>query len=474
MNAPHDILVVGGGVSGLSQAASLAERGYSVTVWEADHRLGGKIQTDLESGYRTERAASMIYNFLPAVDRLLAKAGLDSRRLMRHSEASRRYLVKNGRPQQVPITPLAFLFSPFWDWRTRMRILAEPLAPRCESGTDESVADFITRRLGREFLEQAIDPFVGGTLASDTTIASARATLPRLTALEDRFGSLFLGAMVKRLALWRRSIPRATPFSFPCGMAELTAALRARAGSDVHTGVRLQGMEPIPGGKWRVTGERDGTLLRREVTTVVLALPAPETAALIHPLDPALSRLLTGIRYAPVGVVHTGFRREEIPHPMDGIGALVPPREGLRLTGTLWLSSAFQDRAPHGHALMSNYMGGIRQPDVAEMGKEQAAALVLADLRRMLNLRADPVWMRVDMHRRGLPIYDLGHLGRMAGIDRRLRQLPGLRLTGNWRDGVAIRDRLASAAAMAATFPLPSTATRPQPSPSVASPCPAR
>ncbi len=189
-----EVLIIGGGISGLSVAWGLARRGVGTELWEAEGRPGGKIRSRREQGYLTERAAALLLNFRPDVDRFIRESGLAPYKAGRErARAGRRYLVQDGRLRQVPGGLGGLMVSDLWSARAKPRMLTEAFVPaRADEG--ESVARFIARRLGREMLETAIDPFVAGTLASDPEAADARCTLPRLTALESRYGSIPLTA----------------------------------------------------------------------------------------------------------------------------------------------------------------------------------------------------------------------------------------------------------------------------------------
>lgn len=443
--ADVDVLVAGGGVSGLASAWWLRREGLSVALWERDQRAGGKIQTDLTQGYLTERAAAVLMNFRPEVTQLLAESGLDAAKAPRRA-ANNRYLVDRQRLVAVPMTIGGMLRSPLWSARGRLRILLEPLVGR--GGHDaETVSEFVVRRFGSELLEKAMEPFVSGPLASDPDRASARATLPRLTALERRYGSVALGALLHKL-IGRRTAYPAETFSFLGGMETLARALAGDPGLGVHTARNVTGFEPHAAG-WRVSGA--GSSGERSIVArhVVLSVPAAAAAGLLAPLDGELALLLRGIAYAPIAVVHLGMAREAIPHPLDGAGFLAPRREGLPLNGNLWMSSMFGGRAPGGRVLLTSYLGGARRPDAVDWSDPRTLSTVLAALQPLLGIRTAPAMMRIDRHREALPLYHGDHLGRLAAIDRRLESLPGLHLAANYRDGISVRDRIACGRAAA-------------------------
>lgn len=444
--ADVDVLVVGGGISGLACAWWLKREGLSVSLWEREDRAGGKIRSDAADGYLTERGAAMLMNFLPEVARFLAESGLAARKAPRACGATNRYLVRRGRLMPAPATVWSLLGSPLWSIKGRLRLLLEPFLPR--GGSDaETVSGFITRRFGRELLETAMEPFVGGPLASDADLASARATLPRLTALERRYGSIALGVMLHRLT-GRRTAHPPEGFSFEGGMDTLVRGLADDPGIGFSAGRRVTGIEPHAAG-WRVTGtDRAGesSIVARQV---VLSVPAPAAARLLASLDGELAGLLRGIAHAPIAVVHTGIARSAIRHPLDGAGFLAPRSEGLPLNGNLWTSAMFAGRAPEGQALLTSYLGGARLPQAADWDDGRAVSAVLGTLEPLIGLCGTPSMVRIDRHPDGLPLYHGDHPGRVAEIEAALTHLPGLHLAANYLGGVSVRDRIACGAVTA-------------------------
>lgn len=437
-----DVLIVGGGISGLSVARGLSRRGVHTELWEADAQPGGKIRSRREEGYLTEQAAALLLNFHPDVERFVREAGLAPFKVgCDRAREGHRYLVQDGRLRPVPGGLGGLMISDLWSTRAKLRMLTEAFVPSRDSMDGESVARFITRRLGREMLETAIDPFVAGTLASDPETADARCTLPRLTALESRYGSITLGVLVNRLMRRRTAHVRET-FSFDGGMERLTGTLAGIPGLALHTGHKALEIAPTAGG-WRVTGRNTLGEIECRTRRLVLSVPAPQAARLLFPLDRDAGELLSGIRYAPLAVVHLGLERATIRHPLDGTGFLTPRRECLNVNGNLWLGSLFPERAPQSHTLLTSYLGGSRHPHRSDWDDERLLDAVLADLQPLLGIRGSPDFLRVDRHRQALPKYH-GHYGaRLRALDARLAVLPGIELAANYKGGVSVRDRIA-------------------------------
>ena len=442
-----DVLVVGGGISGLAGAWWLARQDLSVAVWERAKRPGGKIRSCTRDGYTTESAAALIMNFRPEVNQMLAETGLAAGKILR-GPCANRYLVRDGRLLPLPMKLAGMFGSPLWSRRARLRMTLEPFIPRSRRD-QESVAEFTRRRLGQDMLEQAMEPYLAGPLASDPELAEARSVLPRLTALEQRFGSLTLGVLAHKL-LRRRSACSSEAFSFAGGTYQLLESILATSDISFQAGCEVTALEPTNSG-WRVSARRAGGECSLHARQLVLSVPAHAAASLLAPLDRELGDLLAGIEYAPLSVVHLGVDRASVGHPLDGTGFLVPrsQRESRVLTGNLWMSALFPTHAPNGKALLTSYLGGARTPHAADWDDERSVSKVLSVLEPLLGLRGAPEMVRINRHRRALPLYHGAYQDRMQAIDACLARLPGLSLAANYRGGVSIRDRIVCADTMA-------------------------
>ncbi len=437
-----DVLVVGGGISGLATATSLVHQGVSVELWETSLRPGGKIATDKDSrGYVTERAANMVMNFRPEVNRFIEQSNLVAKKSVL-APVVRRYMLHDDKLVTVPTKLAAMISSPVWSPAGKLRLVAEPFV-RKGGYEDETVSEFISRRVGREVLDKAMEPYVSGVLASNPDLANAYTVLPRMTGLEEQYGSLTIGMLAHKLLRRRTAIPQEF-FSFKGGMSTLVVslvnnpAIRFRPG---HTAVEIA----KHGSDWRVTGSASGTELSVTARHVVLSVPAYAAAQLLNPLDQDLARLLSGIQYTPLAVVHTGFYRHAIKHPLDGTGFLIPRRAGVAATGCLWMSSLFPNCVPQNRVLLTNYLGGARLPEAAAWDDERSIAEILHTITPLLNIRGEPEMVRIDRHHRALPLYHGNYYRRMKTVTDRLQQIPGLHLEANYRGGVSVRDRIACA-----------------------------
>lgn len=443
MPESRDVLVVGAGISGLTAAFHLVRRGLDVAVVEASDRVGGAIQTLRDGPWVFEQGPNTVLESRPAVGRLVREASLEDEELTASPEAKKRYLWMGERLVALPSGPLSFLTTPLFPLSAKLRLLREPWIGRAPEGTEESIAEFVRRRLGRAFLDYAVGPFVSGVYAGDPERLSVRWALARIHALERDHGSLIRGALAKRKGARSGFGPGGGMISMADGLEALPRRL-ARAVEEVRTGVPCRSLRPAGGAFEVETGA--GTLRAREV---VLAVPADALARILDEATGGRSRAFAEIPYAPVAVACYGFRREDVGHPLDGFGFLAPREESLRVLGCLFPSSLFPGRAPEGHAALAAFAGGRTDPGVLDLDDDGLHRAVLADLDRSLGLAGEPVVRHLARWPRAIPQYEVGH-GRFVELARALeRELPGLHLAGNFRGGVSVPDCIQNATDLA-------------------------
>ncbi|MGO9203595.1 MAG: protoporphyrinogen oxidase [Limisphaerales bacterium] len=449
MRELHSAAVIGGGVTGLTVAFCLKRKGVPVTVYEASGRVGGVIQSIREGGFLAEFGPNTILETSPRIGQLVRDAGLAGRRLDPDPKAEARYVVRYGRPVAMPSSPLGFFTSELFTAKAKLALLREPFVPPRRDGKEESVAEFVIRRLGREFLDHAIDALVAGVYAGDPCKLSLPEAFPKLGQLEARYGSLIKGQIFGARERKRRgevAKDRAPKFSFDEGLQVLPDTLRERLGEAVRleaTVIRLiQG--PAHGG-WTVEARQDGREMRAEHSAVIYAGTAYRLAEMPIQAEPPLSLApFAEIRYPPVASVVLGFRREDVTHPCQGYGMLIPRIEGFKILGAIFSSSLFPNRAPAGHLMLTSYVGGERYPELASLPPPELVALTCQDLRVLLGVKGKPTYQHVVFYPRAIPQYTLGY-GRYRGLMTEIEgQAPGLFFAGHYRDGISLSDSIVS------------------------------
>ena len=451
MNAASEVIVIGGGISGLTTAWRLQCLGHDVLLLEAERRAGGTIGSSRRDGCLIETGPNSTLETTPLIGQLLDGLGIAAERIAARSLARNRFVLRGGRTIPLPLSAPAFLATPLFTWRAKLALAREPFIAPAAADAEETVAQFVLRRLGAEFLDYAINPFVAGVYAGDPAQLSVRAAFPRLFELEQEHGSLIRGQILGARARKRRrepSRPAAPMLSFRDGMQTLTDALAGRL-KRVELNVAATLVARHTDGRWAVTVTTPRGTVDCFARSVILATPADAAARLMRPLAPAAAAALDAIPYPPVAAAVAAYDRATIAHALDGFGFLVPAKEQRRILGTIFSNVLFENRAPHGTALLTTFVGGMRQPELAAGDEHAIASLVQEELGGILGAPPRARWVSVKRWPRAIPQYTLGHLNRIAALEAAERALPGLFFCANYRGGISVADCVRSGHAMA-------------------------
>ncbi len=443
----YDSVVIGGGIGGLAAAYTLHKRGYRVLVVEAANRVGGVIQSiKTEEGFTLDCGPNTLGTKDPRLWHELIDLGLRERITPAARCGKRRFILVNGQPVEIPSSPIGLVTTRLLSWRGKLRVLAEPFTTNTPTGTEESVAAFFTRRIGPEATARLLDPFVAGVYAGNPEQLSVAAVFPSLWEAAQRGGSIVRGMLNRPRSKTTLSEPkmRSRTFSFYDGLAEWPRALaRALGANNVWTGrkaVELRYRHHY----WEVTIEGAGVLETVTARSVIIATPAYAAADLIESLDTAAAEALRAIPYAPVAVVHLGFRRDQLSRELNGFGVLAPSSERRQFLGILWGSSLFPHVAPADRALTITLVGGAIRPELAEQSDEALIESAIRDNQQVLGISGHPLLTHVTRWRYAIPQYTFGHLERIATLERLEQRWPTLQLTGSYRGGVGVPKAWAS------------------------------
>ncbi len=453
------IVIVGGGITGLAAAhAAVARaretgRAVAVTLLERSPRLGGNLITEHVDGFLLDAGPDSWVAAKPQATALARELGLGGA-LMGTNEGTRRYYiawagalhpVPEGLVLGVPtrLGPLARtrLFS----WAGKARMALEPTIParRFDGDDDESIADFATRRLGREASERLVAPLLGGISAGDASDISVRAAFPQLVAMEREHGSLVRGmqAAARARAASKGAGGEGSAFlSLEGGVGALAAALceRLRAeGVDLRVEAFVRSVARSERG-WTVE-----TNAGEHVPAAALLLAVPATAAgrLVGALDGGIARGLGAVGYASTATVFLAYRRADVAHPLDGVGFVVPRALGRPILASTWVSSKWSGRAPEGHVLLRAFFGGAWGEEALKLDDDGLSTLARRELQALMGLDAQPLWSRVFRFDGTSAQMRVGHLAAMRALRERLAEVaPGVLVAGGGYDGVGIPD----------------------------------
>lgn len=438
------IVIVGGGISGLSVAWFLQSKGIPVRVLEARPQAGGTISTSFQQNFRVEHGPNSTLqkpgHADDALGRLIHGLGLESRLQVANQLAQRRYVLRDGLLKALPMSPPAFFLSSFFSWKAKGSLLLEPF--RRPSSEEESIADFVRRRLGAEFLDYVVEPFISGVYAGDPEQLSVQAAVAKIYALERDHGSLIRGALRQGRVLKGAGMPKGRMISFDEGMGVLPETIAQRlAPGTLSTGFKVLSLEPNPQGHWRIYGTNaKGVSERMLAKAVVLSVPAPAAASLVAQFATTAARSLEAIPYAPIASIALGYQRSRVGHPLDGFGFLVPRREKIPLLGTLFSSTLFPNRALAEHVLLTAFIGGMTNPTILKLTDQALVNQVEINLTRCIHNMIPADFVYLTRYSAAIPQYILGHLASIQRIDADLARFPGIYTRANWRDGVSVAD----------------------------------
>jgi protoporphyrinogen/coproporphyrinogen III oxidase len=437
------VAVVGAGVAGLVAAHHLKRRGIRVVVYEASDRVGGSIRSERRDDYLAELGPSALAAPSAEVTALITDLGLEGSRVTAASAARRRYIVRKGRLLALPSSPSELLTTRLLSNGAKLAVFGEPLEEPGDSPVEESVAGFFRRRFNQEVVDYVANPFVAGTFAGDPEQLSLRHAFPRLHSLERSHGSVMKA--FGQLARARKS--GAPPvagdqISFASGLQELPDTLARGLHSEIRLKAPVTQIRRGPKG-WTVGAAYQAAEL---YDGVIYAAPAHRADEIDFGLEGSdRLKTLASIAHPPVAVVALGFRREDVTHPLDGAGFLVPEVERRHVLGAIFASTLFPGRAPADHVLLTAYVGGTRNPDLADADLSTLTARVQDDFRALLGVRGEPTFRAHQLWSKAIPQYNLSH-GRFKEImDEAERRNPGLGLAGSFRDGVALGDVITAA-----------------------------
>lgn len=451
------VAIVGGGIAGLSTAWYLerqaAAQGVDLayTLLESGMRWGGKILTeqvdsDGDSPFIIEAGPDSFLTQKPWALQLAHELGLGGQLLGTNDGQRSTYVLKHGRPVVLPdglmlIVPtrlLPFVRSPLLSPWGKLRMGLDWLMPARRDDADETLAQFVRRRLGREALDKIAEPLLSGIYNADAERQSILATFPRFRHIEREHGSLIRGMLAARRGRENTPAPgeKLSAFmSFAAGTQTLVDALAAQLGGDLRLETGVNRIEQLPGGGYTLHLDDGRT---SQADAVVLATPAPSSAELVRDLAPAAAALLEAIRYVSTGTISLAYRKADLPHLLKGFGLVIPGSEQRPINAITIASTKFDQRAPADSVLLRVFFGGARSAESMQLDDAALLRMVRAELCGILGIEAEPRFHRIYRWWNANPQYDVGHLERVARIEATLP--PGLYVTGSAYRGVGMPD----------------------------------
>ncbi len=441
-----EVIVVGGGIAGLSCAFRLQQRGVNVELLEAAERVGGNVGTIGDAGFLLERGPHTFMSSADDVFALAQETGIESEIVENRPSAVKRFIVRHGKLCTVPRGPWSFLTTPLLSARAKCRLMSEPFRTRRRGGPRDSAAEFFARRFGGEAARVLAGAFISGVYAGDPERLSAKAAFPLFWRFEQESGSMIRGALryKKQRAAERRARgidvthrPRGL-CSFRLGMGQLTSALAEKLQGRCTTGTPVRAIHRVDN-QFMIATDNG----HRRAPIVVVAVPPGDASRLFARQLPTLAELLGAIPMAPLAVAYLGYHQRLEPIP-DGFGFLVPRGEGIRSLGVLFPSRLFDGRAPEGGDVLTGYVGGMLDQEAVTLGDETIGEIVINDLARLTGLSISPSFIKIVRHQQAIPQLTHGHLECLQRLSQLSKEVRGLFFAGNYLHGVGMKDAIRS------------------------------
>ena len=452
------IAIIGAGIAGLSTAYYLSKSSQQggeqleIALLEKEGRLGGSLFTERADGFLLEGGPDCFISEKPWALQLCRELGLEQEVIGTNQQLRRTFILLKGRLHEIPegfmlLAPTSlcpFIKSSLFSLPGKVRMGLDLILPRKKSETEESLAAFVLRRLGREALERIAEPLVAGIHAGDPETMSLKSTFPRFIDLEQGHRSIIWG-MYQRKKQFAHLRPRYTMFiTLRQGMEGMISTLgKTLSPGVISLGEEVLGVEKMtgkPSHKPRYCLRLGGKKNAMEVDTVVLATPAFVTAKLLQGMAGDICRLLDTIPYCSTATINLAYERSQIGHPLDGYGFVVPRLEKRSIMAATFSSVKFAGRAPEGKVLLRSFVGGAKNEDIVSWEDAKLLAAVQGDMEEVLKITGAPRVARINRWHKSMPQYTLGHEARLSRIERGLAKHPGLFVTGSAYRGIGISD----------------------------------
>lgn len=441
------IAVIGAGISGLATAYLLYKKGFEVIVFEKNDVVGGSIETVFENGFLFDRGPNSALETTPVIGYLVDELNLKEELIYANKKGNKRYILKNNKLRPLPMSPQGFIKTKLFSTSAKLRLFAEPFIGRSKDGYYQSVAEFVTRRLGREFLDYAINPFVAGVYAGKPEELSVKSAFPKLYALEEKYGGLIIGTIRsirerrKRAEIAKQS---AKMISFKEGMQTLPLALSDALSQNVVTSAQVASIDKNESG-FIITYRLKGSFKTFECDAVLSTVPAFAAAELFSKFDTGIKNHLEDIYYPPVLVYYLVYNKENIRQTLDGFGFLIPSKENKSFLGAIWSSVIFPGRTEEDKAAFTLFIGGSRNPEFVDEKREALLDRVREEFEELMMINGRPVYSAERYWDKAIPQYKLGYIEHENYFDTFEKNNPGLFLSGNYRGGISVGDCIKNA-----------------------------
>lgn len=442
MSNKKSVVIIGAGISGLATAYWLSKDGFDVKILESKSEAGGAMETSRENGFLIDYGPNSGLETTPLIRQIVDEVGLSNDMIYANESSNKRYILRDDELHALPTSPPAFLTTKLFSTRAKLRIMGEPFIGRSKDGYYQSMAEFVKRRLGEEFLDYAIDPFVSGVFAGDPARLSVKSAFPKLYRLEEVYGGLVKG-MIKgareRKKRAEQSKQSAKMFSFINGMQSFPVAIARKLETGIQYNSNVIGVTKNSA-KWLVEYETNGRISETQTDYVLSTVPVHTAAGVFSRIDPDFKKHSDTIFYPPVMVLYLGFRKKEIGRNLDGFGFLIPSKERKNFLGAIWSSTIFPGRCDEDYAAFTLFVGGARSPHLFNIEKNKLIDTVLGEFKEIMKINSDPVFIKDRLWQKAIPQYNIGYVEHENYFDKFEKENQGIFISGNFRGGISVGD----------------------------------
>ncbi|HPI36533.1 MAG TPA: protoporphyrinogen oxidase [Ignavibacteriaceae bacterium] len=436
------VVILGAGISGLTTGYWLKKSGFDVTILEKRIEPGGSMESVIENGFLFDRGPNSGLETSPLVSQLVEELGLKNEFIYANKKGNKRYILRNGELHALPMSMKSFIKTKLFSTKAKIRLFAEPFIGRSADGYYQSIAQFVKRRLGQEFLDYAINPFVAGVYAGKPEELSVKSAFPKLYALEEKYGGLMIGtirSIRERRKRKEKSKHSAKMFSFKNGIQILPKKLAETFGSKLLFDCEVTAIEKLAGG-YLLKYDKNGLPGEIRADAVISTITAYTLSDLMKNYDKELSHQLEMIYHPPVLVLFLTYPVSSIEQPLDGFGFLIPEKERMSFLGAIWSSVIFEKRAPEGKASFTLFVGGSRNADLLKLDKEYLIDIVITEFNKVMGINEKPLSISSRYWEKAIPQYNIGYVEVEKYFDEFEKQNPGFFLSGNFRGGISVGD----------------------------------
>lgn len=436
------VVIIGAGISGLTTAYWLNKDGFDVKILESKSDAGGAMETICEEGFLIDFGPNSGLETTPLIRQIVDEVGLSNEMIYANESSNKRYILRDGELHALPTSPPAFIKTELFTTKAKLRVMAEPFIGKSDDGYYQSIAQFVSRRLGQEFLDYAIDPFVSGVFAGDPHKLSVKSAFPKLYRLEEVYGGLVKGLIKgakERKKRAEQSKQSAKMFSFINGMQTFPKAIADKLNDKIQYENRVKSVERR-GNKWLIKIEQNGEVKEINSDYILSTIPVQCAASIFSGLDYNFQNHSNSIYYPPVMVLYLGFNKKEIGRNLDGFGYLIPSKEKKSFLGAIWTSTIFPNRCDDDKASFTLFIGGARSPYLFDIEKERLLDKVLSEFKNIMQIKTDPVFIKERMWQRAIPQYNIGYIEHENYFDKFEKENPGIFISGNFRGGISVGD----------------------------------